>query len=259
MPIFELTLFGITVAPTYYGTAYAIGFLAGYAIVKRRGVVPRSTVDDLLWYVFLGVFLGGRLGYVLFYDLARYLESPLEILMPWKGGMSFHGGVVGVLLGMGAYALRFRQSFLKTADEVVFILPIGIGLGRVANFMNGELFGYAPYSGPFAMVVDGVGHFPSPLLEAVLEGPALFAVLYALSKRGLPPGTLGAAFLATYAAFRIFVEFFRLPDPQIGYLAFGFVTMGHVLSSIMLVAGGALLWRFLRNRPRSASDSSERP
>jgi phosphatidylglycerol:prolipoprotein diacylglycerol transferase len=225
MPIFELDLFGLHIAPTYYGTAYAIGFLLGYLIVRKRGVVPHSKVDDLLFFVFLGVFLGGRLGYVLFYNLPYYLGNPLEILMPWKGGMSFHGGVIGVIVGMWAYSRKFREAFLRTADEVVFILPIGIGLGRVANYLNGELFGFAPYSGPFAMMVNGVPHFPSPLLEAMLEGPLLALVLVFFIRKNLTPGSLGAIFLVTYAVVRMFAEQWRLPDPQIGYLAFG-TTLG---------------------------------
>lgn len=218
MPIFEFTLFGITIAPTYYGTAYALGFLLGYFIVRRRGIVPKEKVDDLLFWVFLGVFLGGRLGYVLFYNPGYYLEHPLEIPMTWKGGMSFHGGVVGVILAMWWYAKKYREPFLKTADEVTLILPIGIMLGRIANYVNGELFGFAPYSGPFAMVVDGVPHFPSPLLEALLEGPVLFAILAYAASRNLRPGMVATTFLGAYAAFRILIEFFRMPDAQIGYV-----------------------------------------
>ena len=128
MPIFEISLFGLRIAPTYYGLAYALGFLLGYLIIKRRAKVPASKIDDLVFWVFLGVFLGGRLGYVLFYDPWHYLANPWEIPMTWKGGMSFHGGVIGVTLAMWGYSKRYAESFLKTADEVTLVLPIGIGL-----------------------------------------------------------------------------------------------------------------------------------
>ena len=237
MPIFEFDLFGVRVAPTYYGAAYALAFALGYWILGRRKAVPESRLDDLVFWTFLGVFLGGRLGYVLFYDFRHYLAHPAEIVQTWKGGMSFHGGVVGVILAMWGYSRGFREPFLRTADEVTYVLPIGLFLGRLANYVNGELYGYAPYSGPFAMLVDGKAHFPSPLLEAALEGPALFLLLHAVSRSDKRPGTVAATFLAGYAAARIFAEFFRLPDAQVGYLV-GRLTMGQLLSLAMLVGAG---------------------
>ncbi len=169
MPVFELDFFGFRIAPTYYGTAYALGFALGYWLLRHRRVVSRERLDDLVLFVFLGVFFGGRLGYVFFYDPGYFLAHPWEIPQTWKGGMSFHGGVVGVILAMWAYAKKYREPFLQTADEVTLALPVGIMLGRIANYINGELFGFGPYSGPFAMMVDGIGRFPSPLLEALLE------------------------------------------------------------------------------------------
>lgn len=215
MPIFELNFPGVHIAPTYYGTAYAVGFLLGYLILKKRAVVKESRLDDLLFFAFLGVFIGGRLGYVLFYDLGYYLAHPIEIPMTWKGGMSFHGGVIGVIVAMWAYAKKYREPFLTTADEVTFVLPVGIMLGRMANYVNGELFGFSPYSGPFAMVAGGMKHFPSPLLEALLEGPVLFALLWWTASLKPRPGIVATTFLGGYAAFRIFAEFFRTPDAQV--------------------------------------------
>lgn len=235
MPIFETVLFGVRIAPTYYGAAYALGFLAGYWLLKRRGNVSEERLEDLLLWVFVGVLLGGRLGYVAFYDPSYYLAHPGEILSTWKGGMSFHGGVIGVVLAMAAYAKRYGESFLKTADEVTLALPIGIALGRVANYVNGELYGFAPYSGPFPMFVGGVAHFPSPLLEATLEGPLLGLILWRVSKNKPFDGAVATVFLGGYAALRIFAEFFRLPDAHIGYF-FGSVTMGQILSFFMLDA-----------------------
>lgn len=153
--------------------------------------------------------------------------------------MSFHGGVIGVLLAMWYVARAERVSYLKIADAVTSVLPIGLGLGRVANFLNNELFGYAPYSGPFAMLKNGVGHFPSPLLEAVLEGLVLFVCLWLVARKFRFPGSVASAFLVLYAIFRILVEFVRTPDAQIGYL-FSFVTMGQILSLPMLLVGCAV-------------------
>lgn len=181
------------------------------------------------------VILGGRLGYVLFYDFGYYLSHPVDVLRVWKGGMSFHGGTIGVLLAMWYVSKTERISYLRIADSVTSVLPIGLGLGRVANFLNNELYGYAPYDGPFAMYVTGVGHFPSPLLEALLEGPILFCILFYVAKKFPFPGSVSSSFLVTYAIFRISVEFVRLPDVQLGYF-FSFVTMGQLLSLPMLVA-----------------------
>lgn len=146
MPIFSFNILGLHIAPTWYGLAYALGFLIGYQILRSRKVFSETDLDNLLLFVFCGVILGGRLGYVLFYDFGYYLAHPVDILKTWNGGMSFHGGTIGVIVVMGLYAGKYRQSFLNIADQVTSILPIGLGLGRIGNYINGELLGFAPYS-----------------------------------------------------------------------------------------------------------------
>lgn len=143
MSIFSLTFFGIHIAPTWYGLMYALGFIAGYCIIRARKVLSDAELDALVFYVFVGVILGGRLGYVLFYDLSYYLAHPVDILKTWNGGMSFHGGMIGVIIAMYLFARKYRKSFLDIADQVTSVLPIGLGLGRIGNYINGELLGFS--------------------------------------------------------------------------------------------------------------------
>lgn len=146
MPIFSITLFGLHIAPTWYGLMYALGFMGGYLILRARKILSEKELESLLMYVFFGVLLGGRLGYVLFYNLPYYLAYPAQILATWQGGMSFHGGVIGVILAMILFAKVHKKSFLSIADNVTSILPIGLGLGRIGNYINGELLGFSPYA-----------------------------------------------------------------------------------------------------------------
>jgi len=243
MPIFSITLFGIPIAPTWYGLSYALGFLIGYLILKRRKIFSESELDSLILYVFFGVLLGGRFGFVLFYHLPYYLAHPIEILYTWQGGMSFHGGVIGVIIAMILFARIHRKSFLLIADQVTSILPIGLGLGRIGNYVNGELLGFANYTGPFAVIQNGVSYFPSPLLEAVLEGVILFLILNYLLKKHPFPGKIASSFLLWYGVFRFCIEFVRTPDAGIGYLALG-LTMGQILSIPMIMVGGVLYLYF---------------
>ena len=156
--------------------------------------------------------------------------------------MSFHGGAIGVILAMAVYARHQKQPFLAVADAVVSVLPIGLCMGRIGNYINGELYGFSPYSGPFAVMHAGVAHFPSQLLEAFLEGPVLFVLLWYFSKHKRFNGQIGACFLLFYGLFRIFAEFFRLPDSPIGYLFHThFITLGQVLSVPMVLAGAYIL------------------
>ncbi|MDD2871323.1 MAG: prolipoprotein diacylglyceryl transferase [Candidatus Gracilibacteria bacterium] len=246
MTIFELDIFGLTVAPTYYGLMYAIGFMAGYYIIKKRAVIKPEIMDDLFLYVFLGVVLGGRFGYILFYNLSTYISSPLDIFKVWEGGMSFHGGVLGVLLAMYLFSRKYKLSFLVLADQITLILPIGLGLGRIGNYLNKELLGYSPYNGFLSVDVNGVGYFPSPLLESVLEGFVLYFVLLYFYNKKHNPGQIASLFLIFYGLFRIFVEaFFRMPDSQLGYI-FGYFTMGEILTAPMLLIGLYLYFRFKR-------------
>jgi phosphatidylglycerol:prolipoprotein diacylglycerol transferase len=170
MTIFELHLFGMTLAPTYYGLAYALGMIGAYAWIARRGIFSRADLDVLLYAVMVGILVGGRLGYVFFYNFSYYLQHPIQVLAFHEGGMSFHGGIIGVVLGLLWFAHSRKISLLTVSDEVAVTVPLGITLGRVANYLNNELYGFAGYTGPFAMVRNGISHFPSPLLEAVMEG-----------------------------------------------------------------------------------------
>jgi len=227
----------------WYGMMYLLGFLLGYLLLKKvvrdRGMeISSRELEGPLEAVVLGVILGGRLGYVFFYNLPYYLEHPLEILAFWHGGMSFHGGLLGTLVAGYIYCKRAGLDFWKMADSVVVVVPIGLGLGRLGNFINGELYGRVT-SLPWGMVFPGAGplpRHPSQIYEFLLEGVLLFAILWSLRRRPWPEGSLLAIFLLLYGVFRIFVEFFRQPDPQLGFVV-DHITMGQVLSSGMVLVG----------------------
>lgn len=239
----------------WYALAYIAGLVIGWQLLRR--IVARAgwrltpeAVDDFLVYATLGVILGGRLGYALFYQGGWYLQNPIEILYVWRGGMSFHGGLLGVLAAAWLFARRQGLPFLEVGDATALVAPIGLFLGRIANFINGELWGRVTEA-PWGVVFPGGGplpRHPSQLYEAALEGLLLLAVMQWLAWRrprdptglGLPSGV----FLTGYALARIVVELFREPDAQLGFL-FGGVTMGQVLSLPMLLAG---LWLILRAR-----------
>lgn len=235
----------------WYGLAYVAGFALAAFIIYRIARRWRLglTMDDLLTLMIcaiIGVVVGGRLGYVLFYGDGYYFAHPLEILAFNQGGMSFHGGLVGLLAG-GAVAARLtRVPYLTLADLGAIAAPLGLFFGRCANFVNGELWG-APTDGPWGVVFGGAAgmmpRHPSQLYEAVLEGLVIFCVLFALSRR-LPPrprGTFVGVFLVLYGIFRFLIEFVREPDVQLGYLWGGWLTMGQLLSAPLVVAGVALL------------------
>ncbi|MFN4087524.1 MAG: prolipoprotein diacylglyceryl transferase [Alphaproteobacteria bacterium] len=243
----------------WYALAYIVGLLAGWAYVRHLAALApqtmnREQVDDLLVWVTLGVILGGRLGYVLFYQPGYYVHHPLEALAVWHGGMSFHGGLAGVLLAGWIFARRRGLCPLRVGDLVACAAPIGIFLGRLANFVNAELWG-RPTDVAWAFVFPtdplGLPRHPSQLYEAALEGVVLFVLLFALTRRRAlreRPGLLGGVFLAGYAVARITAEFYRQPDAHIGFLAGG-ATMGQILSVPLLVAGVALIVRARRNPP----------
>ena len=249
----------------WYALAYIVGLVAGWRYVRRLVQRPGwqltpLDVDDLLLYVTLGVVLGGRLGYVLFYRPGYYLSQPLEALAVWQGGMSFHGGVVGVIAAMGLFAYLRKRSFLEVGDAVVCAVPIGLFLGRIANFINGELFGRVT-DVPWGMVFPRGGpepRHPSQLYEAGLEGIVLFAVLAVLAWRPRDPATAGrlsGIFLIGYALARSLAELFREPDAHLGFLWAG-LTMGQLLSLPMLAAGLALVaWSYARPRRSSVEQS----
>ena len=194
-----------------------------------------------------GVIIWGRLGYVLFYNLRYYLENPFEIFMPWKGGMSFHGGAIWVILAWYIASKKMGKSFLKVSDKLVWIVPIGLFFGRIGNFINGELMGLPGYTGILAQNVGGLNYFPTPLLEALLEWIILFMLLFWRKKRTDYDGQVWVWFLGGYGIMRFFAEFLRLPDVQIGYLIGWWMTLGHVFSMIMVLFA-LVLWKILKKK-----------
>ncbi len=236
----------------WYGLMYAIGFGGAWALGRVYAKRPWSPVrpadmDDLVLYLALGVVAGGRIGYMLFYQSGVLLEAPWALLRIWEGGMSFHGGLLGVLAAAAMFAHRRGVRFLDLTDFIAPLVPIGLAAGRFGNFINGELWGRQSDL-PWAMVYPPLGgepRHPSMLYEMLLEGVVLFVVLNLLNRRPRPAGAISAVFLLGYGASRFMVEFVRLPDAHIGYLAFDWVTMGHVLSAPMLLLGAALLaWSY---------------
>ncbi len=234
----------------WYGLMYLVGFVAGAGLGVYRAARPGSgwrsqEVWDLLFYVALGVILGGRLGYMLFYNLGHYLDDPLDVLRVWSGGMSFHGGLAGVVVAVWLFARRSARSFLAVADFLAPLCALGLGAGRVGNFINQELWGRAT-DVPWAVLFPAAGlpaRHPSQLYEAALEGAVLFAVVWAYSARPRPAGAVSGLFLAGYAVFRFLVEFWREPDAHLGFLAFDWLTLGQLLSVPVLLVGAWLMWR----------------
>jgi len=248
----------------WYALAYVVGLVAGWWLIRRLvavdslwGAVKRPTpdsVDDLLVYCALGVIVGGRLGNVLFYDPSYYFARPLEIFEVWRGGMAFHGGLIGAALGAWLFARRTGAPALTIFDLASLVAPIGIFLGRLANFIKPELWG-RPTDVPWAIVFpgsDGLPRHPSQIYEALLEGLAVFVVLSIAARMGAlrRPGLLTGGFGVLYGAARIFCEFFRDPDPHLEDLGGG-LTMGMVLSAPLIVVGVALIAWSLR-APRAA-------
>ena len=244
------------IALRWYGLMYVLGLAAAFFMIKARAaarnfVLSTEDLHDLILYAALGVIAGGRLGYVFFYNLPYYINHPGKFLAVWEGGMSFHGGLLGVIAAMGVFCWRKGYAFYSIADLAAPAVPIGLGLGRIGNFINGELYGRVT-DVPWCMVFarTGGGPFcrhPSQLYEAALEGLLLFGLLWALGRRPRPPGTLSWAFIAGYGACRTFVELFREPDAHLGLLG-GVVSMGQLLSLPMLVLGVVMLWSVQRKQ-----------
>ncbi|MGB5687532.1 MAG: prolipoprotein diacylglyceryl transferase [Candidatus Electrothrix sp.] len=254
----------------WYGLMYIIGFLACYLLVSYQAKKFKwdrllDHLDNLNIAIVAGVVLGGRLGYVLFYNLPYFLKHPLEIFATWQGGMSFHGGALGVLIALAIYSKRHNLDAWKIVDIYTVTAPIGVGLGRLGNFINGELYGRAtdlpwglvfPYGGPFP-------RHPSQLYEAFLEGVIMFIVLWLLKGKpwqtgqdgkqlsGWPHGSMTALAMILYGFFRFLVEFVREPDAHLGTVLFG-MTMGQVLSMV-LVGMGIILWTIRRRKAAGSS------
>jgi phosphatidylglycerol:prolipoprotein diacylglycerol transferase len=233
-------------AVRWYGLMYLVGFAAAWWLGVRRirqdrSPITRKQLDDLVFYAVLGVILGGRLGYVLFYKPAHYAANPLEIFAIWQGGMSFHGGLLGVIAAMWLYARRQGVDFLRLMDFLAPLCPLGIAAGRLGNFINGELYGRVtdlPWGMVFRHAGDAPRH-PSQLYQFALEGLALFVLLWWFSVKPRPRGQVSGLFLIGYGVFRFLAEFAREPDAFLGTLALG-LTMGQWLCLPMIAAGIAL-------------------
>ena len=244
----------------WYGLMYLVGFVGGWWLGRLRARRPDSgwtpqQIDDLLFYIAIGVVLGGRLGYMLFYGLGNIIHDPLSLLRIWEGGMSFHGGLIGVLLAMALFARRHGMGFFTVGDFTAPLVTLGLFAGRIGNFINAELWG-APTASALGMQVpchrapdlcdrvgigaDGIHSMPvhaSQLYEAGLEGILLFILLWTFSARRRPRMAVSGLFLLGYGLMRFAVEFVRMPDAHIGYLAFGWMTMGQLLTLPMILAG----------------------
>ena len=241
----------------WYGLMYIIGLglallFAWWRIKKQPWRGWNSTeLGDLTFYAAVGVILGGRIGYLLFYGWARILEEPSFIFRVWEGGMSFHGGLLGVLVAMWIYAKLHKRSFVAIMDFIVPFVPLGLATGRLGNFINGELWG-KPTDVAWGMIFPSggmVARHPTQLYEFALEGVVMFVVLMVYSHKLRPRYAVSGLFLILYGAFRVLVEFFRIPDTQIGYLAFDWLTMGQILSIPMLLLGLWLMVYAYRTKP----------
>ncbi|MFN3711033.1 MAG: prolipoprotein diacylglyceryl transferase [Alishewanella aestuarii] len=241
----------------WYGVMYLVAFAIAWWLANRQAAEPGSgwdkeQVSDLLFYGFLGVLLGGRLGYILFYQFSYVLQDPLYLVRIWEGGMSFHGGLLGVLAAMALFTRKYRKSYLALGDFVAPLIPLGLAAGRIGNFINGELWG-RPTDVSWAMVFPtggDIGRHPSQLYHVALEGLLLFAIIMLVRRAKPATGTLGGVFLAGYGMARFSVEFFREADAHLGVLSLG-MTMGQWLCLPMIIAGLAIIV-FARSRAATA-------
>ena len=229
----------------WYGLMYVIGFLAAWWLARRRSAAPHSPikanqVDDLIFNAMVGVIVGGRVGYAFVYGWEYMLEDPLYVFKVWEGGMSFHGGLVGVMVAMWLFGRNRGMTLWQVTDFMAPFGPLGLGFGRIGNFINGELWG-KPTDVAWGVLYQGQVLHASQLYEAALEGFILFAILWWYSARPRPYMAISGLFLALYGVFRFFIEFYRVPDADIGYLALDWVTMGQILSAPMIALGATML------------------
>ena len=232
----------------WYSLAYIFGISLGWLYCKKKLIKDHDILnifDDYITYLIIGIILGGRIGYALFYNSAYYLQNPIEILMVWNGGMSFHGGLIGVIIASKLFSNKHKTNQFIYLDLVALSAPIGIFFGRIANFVNSELYGRAtdvPWSIQF-LLIDNIKRHPSQLYEAFLEGIVLFFILSYFFKKDYlkKPGLISGLFLAYYSLFRFFAEYFRSPDIQIGYLFLN-LTLGQLISIVFFIIGIVLFF-----------------
>ena len=238
----------------WYSLAYIFGILAGWVLAKRffiNNQVIKIKFDDYVTYLIFGIIIGGRLGYVLFYNLDYYFENPIDIFKIWQGGMSFHGGVIGIIIVSVLFANKNKQNVFSYLDVISLVAPIGIFFGRISNFINSELYGTQtslPWGVKFAKV-DNLYRHPSQLYEALFEGLILFLILIYFHKKIInkKPGFISGLFLVFYSIFRFVIEFFRVPDEQLGYLLLN-LSMGQIISFIFLLLGTYLIIQKYENK-----------
>ena len=234
----------------WYGLMYLVGIGGAWWLASRRlerfdATWTKDKLSDLVFWVAMGVILGGRLGYVFFYDFAAYIAEPAKILRVWEGGMSFHGGLIGVMLATWWFGKRNGKSFFELMDFIAPLVPIGLGAGRIGNFINAELWGKAtdvPWAMVFPTDPEQLARHPSQLYQFALEGVALFTILWFYSRKPRPTMAVSGMVAACYGVFRFIVEFVRVPDAQLGYLAWDWLTMGQVLCLPMILGGLLLIW-----------------
>ncbi|MCF6236150.1 MAG: prolipoprotein diacylglyceryl transferase [Gammaproteobacteria bacterium] len=244
----------------WYGLMYLIGFALAWLLGNWRAKQPGSgwnseQVSDLIFYCALGLVLGARIGYMLFYQFESVLANPLDLLKIWQGGMSFHGGAIGVTIGIWLFGRKYKKDFFSVTDFLVPLAPLGLFAGRMGNFINGELWGRTTDSS-FGMIFPSGGplaRHPSQLYEAILEGLVLFLILWFYSSKPRPKMAVTGLFLLGYGCFRSFVEFFREPDAHLGFIAFDWLTMGQVLSLPMIIGGLALIVLAYKLNPKERS------
>lgn len=239
----------------WYGLMYLVGIGGAWWLASRRlqrfdASWTKDTLSDFVFWVAMGIILGGRLGYVLFYDLAAYIDNPLLVLRIWEGGMSFHGGFLGVMLAVWLFGRKHKKSLFELLDFIAPLVPIGLGAGRIGNFINAELWGKATdvsWAMVFPTDPEQLARHPSQLYQFALEGVALFVILWLYTRKPRPTMAVSGMFALFYGIFRFIVEFVRVPDAQLGYLAFDWLTMGQVLCIPMILGGiGLIIFAYKR-------------